>query len=730
MNNKKIRYILLFVISFFILNQRLLAADATIKAVKPNNQDKFYKYSYKVDYIHYTNEIPNYVRSMRAWTFYAKTRNNFVQAYCIQQKVDLGSGYSAGAKNGVKYAKYLGCSDNDVSCYNLRKKLISQIISSGFNIANQTSESAFKTEINKYNVEYILATQELIWEVVRGDRKSLNTNTVASSINNSSRVKYAPRKGCKASTCPFYNLIINNSNLKNILTYYKSIINKANNIFYKALSNFSTPGKEKTYGMDYDGKVFTKTFTNKNKNYNLFNYEASSGKFKFNVSKDGSKLIITSTEPLKKDVTITATNKNPARIEDDFSIYTNSTRQDVVTAHATISYSLKLSTPMYQLKIIKTDKRTGAKLKGAVFQVCKNNTCSSVIDTITTNDKGEAITKKIDKPGTYYIKEKSVPAGYVLDFSVKSIKVTSDNVAESTSFATKKITNAPKEFNLIKYTIDDSGEKTKLDGDCGTDKGPVFALKNSKGEDLYFTSKEGENGVYTYSGTKKLNNNTSELTTCNGEIKVYTLPECKYKISEIKAPDGLTLPSEPTKELNVCGADKRVSFTNGFTGLEFQKKNEDGKFLDGGTYTLQRKINNAYTDILLDEVTDGMYQYAQNLTDTSTGATYKLKTSEGTFMVSKLPPGDYRVVEIEAPEGYELIKDKDSKSLVTISDDSNGYYLVEMVDRKSNQAGSGDSAEFVLTITTGRKVLNYVFIISGLAILLGAVIIIRKKIKK
>lgn len=728
MNNKKLCYVLLFIISFSLIMPKISAASATIKAVAPANQDRFYKHSYNVDYVHYANEIPNYVRSLRAWAFYAKTGNNYTQAYCIQQKVDLGSGYTVAPVNDVKYATYLGCSANDSNCYNLRKKLISQIISSGFNIKDQTSEEDFKKEVQRFNVEYVLATQELIWEVVRGDRTSLNANTVASSINNSASVKYAPRKGCKARTCPFYNLIINNANLKNILAYYKAIINRANNIFYKALGSFSTPGKETTYGMDYNGTAFTKTFTNNNKNYNLFNYEASSGKFKFSVSTDGSKLTITSTEPIKDTVTITATNKNPARKEDDFSIYINKERQDVVTAHATINYSLKLSTPMYQLKVIKTDSKTGNKLKGAVFQVCKNNTCSSVIDTITTNDNGEATTAKIDKPGTYYIKEKSVPAGYTLDSSIKSVKVTTDNIAGSAKFATKTIANAPKEFNLIKYTVDEDGKKEKLDGDCGTGTGPTFNLKNSKGEDIYF--KKIKDGLYNYSGTKKLDDNTSELTTCNSEITVYTLPECSYRISEIKAPDGLTLPSNPTKQLNVCGADKSVSFTNGFTGLEFQKKNEDGEIVDGGIFTLQRKINNVYTDIPLVELDDGIYQYDSSQTDDSEDATYDLNTLNGSFMVSKLPPGEYRVVEIEAPEGYELIKDKDSKALVTISDDSNGYYLVEMVDRKAKQAGSGDSAEFVLTITTGRKVLNYVFIISGLAILLGAVIIIRKKIKK
>ena len=79
--------------------------------------------------------------------------------------MDLGSGYTAAPVNDVKYAKYLCCNENDASCYNLRKKLISQIISSGFNIKDQTSEEDFKKEVQRFNVEYVLANQELIWEV-------------------------------------------------------------------------------------------------------------------------------------------------------------------------------------------------------------------------------------------------------------------------------------------------------------------------------------------------------------------------------------------------------------------------------------------------------------------------------------------------------------------------------------------------------------------------------------
>ena len=43
---------------------------------------------------------------------------------------------------------------------------------------------------------------------------------------------------------------------------------------------------------------------------------------------------------------------------------------------------------------------------------------------------------------------------------------------------------------MTKYTVDETGKKTKFEGDCGTNKGPVFTLKNSKGEDLKNERKE------------------------------------------------------------------------------------------------------------------------------------------------------------------------------------------------------------------------------------------------
>ena len=117
---------------------------------------------------------------------------------------------------------------------------------------------------------------------------------------------------------------------------------------------------------------------------------------------------------------------------------------------------------------------------------------------------------------------------------------------------------------------------------------------------------------------------------------------------------------------------------------------------------------------------------------------YVLETDNGVINIKNLPKGEYRFVEKEAPEGYDFIKDKDSNAKFIINDkgitDSKGnssgnYYLVKLVNKQTKIEGSYDSAELIVTITTGRKVINYLLIISILAILLTILIILRKRKK-
>lgn len=711
------------ILSFFVLANNAKAVTKTASAAESANVNKYKNYKYKSNY------WKGHTRYLEAWIFYtvndkaSKDEKKVNQAYCIEQDQRLVKSFSA---SSTKYPYDSALKASWTSKQDSKITLLARAMSVGYKIEpSSDTVASFKTAAKSISAEKAIAKQEIIWEIFSGTRTNF-------SIKNNC----APKSNCTSSTCPFYYLITNNSKLTAIKNEYVEMIKEAHYVFEVLPESFGTGGSTKKYNMEYDAtsKKFTKTLTDKNRIFKYFTFNSSSSSVEVKASATGDKLVITSSVPIdaKNPVIIVMTNKN---VENGITpaFYNNGTFQDVGEGAQKLSYSVSVSTPYYQLKINKTDSLHEDKpkpLKGAVFSVCSDIKCSKVLKSITTNDKGVATYDGLDKPGTYYVKETKAPDGYDLDSTIRSVKVTTDNEAGTTSYATINIKNKSKEFNLIKKTIDENGEVTVLNDGCDSQEytGPEFEIKNSKGDSLYFT--QIKSGEYELS-SKENKDAVSKIKTCNGKFKVYTLPECNYEIIETKAPDGLILPTDASKKINVCGKDKTVTFTNGFTGVEFQKKDEDGTLVPGGKFSLQKKTNNVYEDMLLKQNDEGNYEYVNNLKDSDEGATYIILTDNGIAMISKLPPGEYRVVEKEAPDGYEIIKDKDSKALLTITDSNkDGYYLVEMINHKTSKNGSSSFAELIITIITGRKVPNYIFIISSLVVLLVLAIILRKKIKK
>lgn len=699
MSKKKrfLSYLISFMFVFF-LSLSSISAKESVGEIQLTNRLKYDNYTYV------PTGMPDKVRHLRADIYYAKEANGTTrQAYCVEQMITLWGGYDAEPIPIEQYG----------TLTTQQKNLIFQILSHAYNIGTHPW-ATFQSKAKAASPETVLGTQELIWEITRKERAQLNNEE--------------PSSNCRSNgKCPFYKLLIDKkSNLQGIYNEYSRLIKAVKYTFNVPPNGFKTEASATTYNMSYSNGKFVLTLNDPNQAYKYFNIKGQ-GDIQATVSNNGSTLTLSTTKPINGAVTFKITNN---KTSEGMLAYMDKTKQDVVRGSASITYALRLSTPEYQIKINKKASLDSKPLAGATFNICSNNTCTSVLGTVTTDNNGVATFNKIKFPGTYYVKETKVPAGYELDSTPKAVTVSTSNVSGSASFGTVNVTNKNKEFNLTKKTIDENGVITDLNDGCGTDTytGPEFEIKDGNGNKLYF--KELSPGNYNLA-SKDTAGAVSKLKTCKGKFKVYTLTECNYTISETKAPEGLTLPSQPTKNINVCGADKNVSFTNGFAGLEFQKKDEDGNFVNGGKFSLQRKINNVYTDVLLKETEPGTYVYDANLKETDEGATYIMLTKDGIAMISKLPPGEYRISEKEAPSGYEVIKDKDSKALVTIKDsDKDGYYLVEMIDQKATKNGSKSFAELIVTIITGRKVPNYVIIIASLAILLVLAIIVRKRMKK
>ena len=630
----------------------------------------------------------------------------------------------------------------------------------------------------------IIATQAIVWELVTEERDNLD----ASKILNDNYTPYQSNGsvyGNQSGITSLYSLITKRTKVYNA---YKAVLRCAARFnetisFTKTTASSAASKPQKidgsfTAATETKAATWTKTFTHSTSNkqnkdvLNYYDVTSSSSDVKVKITKNGTSLEVTTSKEIlaSNPVRITFkyaykdngssrlnTNENAFYVKKDGNAFYQTLGKGS-TSLTSYMYVYTGSAPKYQLRVRKIDKTTGKPMSGVIFKVYdkKGNEMGT---TTETNASGYAYyketgSKAITKTGEYQLKEVGVASGYLKNNQTITVKVTdndrigTNNYAESSSV----FENTQNELKLTKKTIDENGNFVSLAGDSctvktcpnegGRQNGPIFTMKK---DNKYVCVTENSNGHYTYHSLAATcpANTTNEIKTCNGAFDIKKIPVGTYYVTETATACGYTLPSEEnlTKTVVVKEGENPspITFVNGVTGVIFNKVSEDGETLDGGKYSLQQKVNGIYKDILLKHDSGSVYSYVEKLEDGSTGATYELETNSGLLQVKHLPIGEYRFVEKQAPEGYDIIKDKDSRATFTISDKgifgSDGkprtdYYEVKLVNQKTKVEGSYDSAELIVTIITGRKVANYTLIIAGLAVLLTILIIIRKKSKK
>lgn len=707
------------------------------------------------------------------------------QAFCIQPGTDLAK-QTEKYGTTLAYKTYTGynffgnklCTDKD-SCY-----LYSQVEIDGNESATKYPLDGTKRQMIRriltlakkldkpcgtngvVNATYdetdaVYAAQALIWEVILGQR----TEFVLKSGNEYE--KYKPQnltcgdrpkdanKCIKENESFYYVLTHADSKYKldTILSSYKDLIEKYVEVYEKSHKNFYSTGSAaastaaNAIEVEYDESsdkwiVPTDELADVNTKYWDVTAEPKDGVI---ISTTNGNLGITITDEklvgkdIKINLTIKGANKKSA-IEN--TAFYSPKSQDVAILDAeprdlTATINLKAK-PLYSLEITKVDEDDNTKLlDGAEFDICTNERCTkdSIIDSVSVKN-GKALYESLPEAKKYYLKETKFPKGYEDAYNGKTIPVEVTEANRENNPAKVTIENKPIIVNLDKYTVDDNGNQVLFDDNCESGNlvddskgniGPKFKITDSKGKKVCFKLAEGaEFGEYVYASCDD-EDAIEEISTCEGKFNVKTLPECKYTVEETKLPEGVTIKSDDYKQqLDICNGKRTITLTNGFAGVEFQKKDETGNLLSGGKYALQMKDSGIYTEKYFKKTNDGMYE----LTSDGEGST-EIETNNGTAYIKGLGPGEYRFVEKEPPEGYDKIEAKDSKSTFTISAESKDeYYLVEMVDRKSIVNGSEASAELIVTITTGRKIINYVVVFGLLGAALVIAFIIRKKIKK
>lgn len=226
------------------------------------------------------------------------------------------------------------------------------------------------------------------------------------------------------------------------------------------------------------------------------------------------------------------------------------------------------------LKVVKVDAETGKAIPyaGAGFQICRPDGSLvsmtftypevTTIDTFYTNEEGFFITpEKLEYGKGYTLKEVSAPYGYVLRAEGVSFDVTEDNSTEENAgkIVEVKLGNYAQK-GVIK--ISKSGEVfasvTESDGIYQ----PVYAVQGLPG--AVYEIKAAED-VYTRDGTLRYRAGEVVDTVTTGEdgpAESQPLYLGKYEITEIQAPDGMVLNTEPyTAELVYAGQEIEITET-------------------------------------------------------------------------------------------------------------------------------------------------------------------------
>ncbi|PGN51532.1 hypothetical protein CN962_01425 [Bacillus cereus] len=295
-----------------------------------------------------------------------------------------------------------------------------------------------------------------------------------------------------------------------------------------------------------------------------------------------------------------------------------------------------------KVKIKKVDSNNdNKKLVGAKFKIEDLN--GKIVGELVTNEEGEAISK--DLPiGNYTLVEKEAPKGYELSKDKIAVKVEKDAEVEI-KIGNKKLPDPMGKMKLVKVDISDKNKKLA---------GAKFKIEDLNGKIV------GE-----------------LVTNEEGEVISKDLPIGNYTLVEVEAPKGyellkdkITVKIEKDAEVEIKIGNKKLPDPMGKMKLVKVDISDKNKKLAGAKFHIE---------------------------DAKGKVVGKLITDEKGEMISKdLPIGNYTLVEIEAPKGYELLKDKiavkiEKDTVVEIKienkklPDPTGQFEIEKVDDKDSE---------------------------------------------
>lgn len=206
----------------------------------------------------------------------------------------------------------------------------------------------------------------------------------------------------------------------------------------------------------------------------------------------------------------------------------------------------------------------------------------------------------------------------------------------------------PVKVKLLAYRLNGDGTQVPIEGDelqtlVGEGKPTELTVKGTSWE-----------GSFTDLPTSQIDQSTGEATEIVYRVKEEPLPgfdvSYLYDYEEKAQPDGTKKPTHYYTIVNQ--KHELLKVTNAPNEVDFYKVDGDGKPLAGAKFTLQKKHvdGEQVTWVDVDDAIDISSIAVKETVENEEVQRQKIH-------LEKLLPGDYRLMETAAPEGYEVPKD-------------------------------------------------------------------------
>ena len=288
------------------------------------------------------------------------------------------------------------------------------------------------------------------------------------------------------------------------------------------------------------------------------------------------------------------------------------------------------------------------------------------------------------------------------------------------------------------YEVRPTGDTTLFKTCTDREGAPCNDINNT----LTYTSQNAyENYENTFADYQNLVNSRLEPVPIEaGEALIQYLDYggC-YIIQEVQAPKGYSLPENEEDRFTMVKVtdkaeivDTYEAFVNTPTPFSFYKQDEYGKPLDGAKYKLQ-KLNDAkkYVDVAVSKDDSFTDQLVYKVDPDSTN--YIMETQGGKATITYLEEGQYRVLEVEAPEGYELPKKTMNVATFFVDKDGKVYGSSIIANKPKTEkikTVPEAKATFIVNIQTGQVLVRYGLIISVIVLAIAGLLYVQRKNKK